>query len=82
MHDFLNRAITTNTNEDERCFENPTYEDTSTTLNLTSGLVSEEAPSNGNTSATVYSIINENGDSEDGSAYDVLTRAQATGTIV
>ena len=76
---FLNRAVITNTNEDEQYFENPTYEDTSTRLNLTSGSVSDEAPNNGNTSAAVYSTISQNGG--DGSAYDVLTRAQATGTV-
>ena len=78
-HDFLN---STTTNKEERYFENPTYEDTSTRLNLTSGPVSDEAPraKNGKTSATVYSTISQNG--EDGSTYDVLTRAQPTGTNV
>ena len=73
-HDYLN---STTTNEDERYFENPTYEDTSSRLNLTSGSVSDEAPKNGNISVAVYSTISQNG--EDGSTYDVLTRAQATG---
>ena len=77
---FFNRTVTTNINEDGRYFENPTYEDTSTTLNLTSGSVSNEAPKSVNCSATVYSTINENG--EDGPAYDVLSRAQTTGTKV
>ena len=74
-HDSLN---STTTNEGERYFENPTYEDTSSRLNLTSGSVSDEVPKNGNTSAAVYSTISQNGG--DGLAYDVLTRAQATGT--
>ena len=76
---FLNRAVITNTNEDERYFENPTYEDTSSRLNLTSDSVSDEAPMNENTFTAVYSTISQNGG--DGSAYDVLSRAQVTGTI-
>ena len=77
---FLKRISIANTNEDERYFENPTYEDTSTTLNLTSGSVSNEALKNVNTSATTYNTLHENG--EDGPAYNVLNRAQATGTKV
>ena len=77
---FLDRTTITNTNGDERYFENPTYEDTSITLNLTSGSVSNEAPKNLNSSDTNYSTINDNG--EDGPAYDVLSRAQATGTKI
>ena len=64
-------------NEDERCFENPTYDNTSTTLNLTSGLANNGAPKNVNSSSTTYNTTYENG--EDGPAYDVLSRAQATG---
>ena len=76
---FLDRTAIMNTNGDERYFENPTYyEDTSTTLNLTSGSVSNEAPKNVNSSDTNYNTIHKNG--EDGPAYDVLSRAQATGT--
>ena len=77
---IFNRTVTTNINEDGRYFENPTYEDTSTTLNLTNGSVSNEAPKNVNSSDTNYSTIHENG--EDGPAYDILSRAQATGTKV
>ena len=44
-------------------------------LNLTSGLVSNEAPKNVTSSDTTYNTIYENG--EDGPAYDVLNRAQS-----
>ena len=77
---FFNRTVTTNINEDGRYFENPTYEDTSTTLNLTNGSVNNESCKNVNSSDTIYNTINKNG--EDGPAYDVLSRAQATGTKV
>ena len=69
-----------NTNEDGRYFENPTYEDTSTMINPTSGSVRNETPKNANSSTTTYNTIHDNG--EDGPAYDVLSRAQATGTKV
>ena len=78
MH-FLNRTASTSTKEDERCFENPTYEETSIRLTLTSGSVSNEAPKNVN-STTTYNATHENGD--DGPAYDVLSRAQATGSHI
>ena len=71
---FFNRTVTTNTDKDGRYFENPTYEDTSTTLNFTNGSVSNEAPKNVNSSDTIYNTINENG--EDGPAYDVLHKQQ------
>ena len=75
---FLDRTAITNTNRDERYFENPTYyEHTSATLNLTSGSVSNEESNNLNSSNTNCSIIHENG--EDGPAYDVLSRGKATG---
>ena len=73
MHCF-NRTVGTSINEDERYFENPTYEETSTRL---SDSVSNEASENVNSSSTTYNTTHENG--EDGPAYDVLSRAQATG---
>ena len=76
MH-FLNRTASTSTKDDERCFENPTYEETSTRLTLISGSVSNGASENVNSTTTTYNTTHESG--EDGSAYDVLSRAQATG---
>ena len=79
MH-FLNRTASTSIKDDERYFENPTYEETSTRLTLTSGSVSNEPPKNVNSTTTTYNITHENGD--DGPAYDVLSRAQATGSHI
>ena len=79
MHCF-NRTVGTSINEDERYFENPTYEETSTRLTLTIGSVSNEAPKNVNSTTTTYNITHENGD--DGPTYDVLSSAQATGSHI
>ena len=78
MH-FFNRTASTSTKDDERCFENPTYEETSTRLTPISNSVSNETPKNVN-STTTYNTTHENGD--DGPAYDVLSRAQATGSHI
>ena len=82
---FLNRTVIPNTDEGERYFQNPTYEDTSTTQIFTSSSVSNEALVSQNFSPTIYNTINplssqaldKNG--ENGQVYDVLNRGESTG---
>ena len=82
---FLNRTVIPNTDEGERYFQNPTYEDTSTTQIFTSSSVSNEALVSQNFSPAIYNTINplssqaldKNG--ENGQVYDVLNRGESTG---